>query len=101
MNIKLHDREADELKELLTLAIHAVIAEFSTKKIDRFEPGARLAADLGLSPVETRRLRKEVAFIFDIPEADISCTSTVGDVVDQVAKFELGRLVPDLSMRVA
>lgn len=101
MSTELDRNEADDLRDLLKLAVHAVIAEFLNTDIDSFHPHARLRADLGLSPAAMKRLRTEIVFIFDAPEIAVSDTVTVGDLVDQVAQSELSRLAPDGSTRVA
>ena len=45
MRIKLDDNELDTMKELLTMALNAVVAEFLNVDVDRVRPGSRLVAD--------------------------------------------------------
>jgi hypothetical protein len=101
MGIGLDRPEADELRDLLELAVHAVIAEFLDTDIASFHPHARLGTELSLSPAAMKRLRTEIVFIFAIPEITVSDTVPLGDLVDQVAQFELSRLARDTPMRVA
>ena len=101
MAIGLDRNETGELRDLLELAVHAVIAEFLNTDIDSFHPHARLGTELGLSPAAMKRLRTEIVLIFDIPEITVFDTVTVGDLVDQVAQFELSRLARDTPTRVA
>ena len=100
MRIKLDDNELDTMKELLTMALNAVVAEFLNVDVDRVHPGSRLKSDLGMSPAAKKRLQKEIAFIFDYEEIDIPNGMKVEELVDQVAKLEFARLEPSLSAQV-
>ena len=88
MRIKLDDDEMDTMKELLTMALNAVIAEFLNVDVDRVHPGSRLTLDLGMSPAVKKRLQKEIAFIFDCTEIDMPNAMKVEELVDQVAHIE-------------
>mgnify|MGYP003573302961 CR=1 FL=1 len=57
MSINMFDRELDNLKELLTMAMNAVIADSLEVETDRVHPDAQLVADLGMSPV-TKKTNK-------------------------------------------
>jgi hypothetical protein len=89
------------MKELLTTALNAVIAEFLNVDVDRVQPGSRLLADLGMSPAAKKRLQKEIAFIFDCAELDMPNTIKVEELVDQVAQFEFDRLERYQSVQAA
>jgi hypothetical protein len=101
MYIKPEDKELGTMKELLNLALNAVIAEFLNVDVDRVHPGSRLIADLGMSPAAKKRLQKEIAFIFDCIEIDMPDAMKVEELVGQVAKFEFARLEPNLSAQAA
>ena len=88
MRIKLEDNELDTMKELLTMALNAVVAEFLNVGVDRVHPGSRLVSDLGMSPAVKKRLQKEIAFIFDCTEIDMPNAMKVEELVDQVAHTE-------------
>jgi len=88
MRIKLDDNEIDTMKELLTMALNAVVAEFLNVDVDRVHPGSRLKSDLGMSPAAKKRLQKEIAFIFDCKEIDMPNAMKVEELVDQVAHIE-------------
>ena len=101
MGSKLDDNELDTMKELLTMALNAVIAEFLNVDVDRVRPGSRLVADLGMSPAAKKRLQKEIAFIFDCAELDMPNAMKVEELVDKVAHIEFARLEPNLSAQAA
>ncbi len=101
MSIKLVDIELEQMKQLLTMALIAVVAEFLNIEIDRVHPGSRLVADLGMSPAMKKRLQKEISFIFDCTEIDMPDAMKVEDLVEQVAHIEFSRLEPNLSVQVA
>jgi hypothetical protein len=88
------------MKELLTMALNAVIAECLNVEVNRVHPSSRLVADLGISLAAKKRLQKEIAFIFDYEEIDIPNGMKVEELVDQVAKLEFARLEPSLSAQV-
>lgn len=81
-----------EIKESLTMAVNAVIAEFLSVEIDKTRPDVQLGPDLGMSPVARKRLQRELAFVFDTTEIDIIDSMTVSELVGQVANVELPRL---------
>ena len=101
MRINQDDNELDTMKELLTQALSAVIAEFLNVDFDRVLPGSRLLSDLGISPAVKKRLQKEIAFIFDCVEIEMPDTMKVEELVDQVAHIEFSRLEPNLSVQMA
>jgi hypothetical protein len=101
MASKLDDNELDTMKELLTMALYAVIAEFLNVDIDRVRPGSRLVAHLGMSPAAKKRLQKEIAFIFDCTEPDMPDAMKVEELVNKVTHIELARLEPNLSAQAA
>jgi hypothetical protein len=101
MHIKLEDNELDTMKQLLTMALNAVIAEFLNVDVDRVHPGSRLVSDLGISPAVKKRLQKEIAFIFDCKEIDMPNAMKVEELVDQVAHIEFARLDPPPSVQAA
>ena len=92
MRIKLDDNELDTMKELLTMALNAVIAEFLNVGVGSVRPGSRLVADLGMSPAAKQRLQKEI----EMPDA-----MKVEEPVDQVANIESARLEAKLSVQAA
>lgn len=73
------------------MALNAVIAEFLNVDVDRVRPGSRLVADLGMSPIAKKRLRREIAFIFDGAEFDIPSGMKVEELVREVANIEFAR----------
>ena len=101
MRIKLDDNELDTMKELLTMALNAVVAEFLNVGVDRVHPGSRLVSDLGMSPAAKKRLQKVIAFIFDCTEIDMPNAMKVEELVDQVAHIEFAWLEPTLSVQAA
>jgi hypothetical protein len=101
MYIKPEDKELGTMKELLNLALNAVIAEFLNVDVDRVRPGSRLIADLGMSPAAKKRLQKEIAFIFDCIEIDMPDAMKVEELVGQVVNIEFARLEPKLSAQAA
>ena len=101
MYTKPEDKELATMKELLTSALHAVIAEFLDVDVDRVHSGSRLIADLGMSPAAKKRLQKEIAFIFDCIEIDLPDAMKVEELVDQVANIEFARLAPKPSAQAA
>lgn len=101
MASKLDDNELDTMKELLTMALYAVIAEFLNVDIDRVHPVSRLVAHLGMSPAAKKRLQKEIAFIFDCTEPDMPDAMKVEELVDKVAHIEFARLELNLSAQAA
>jgi len=88
MRVKLDDNELGIMKELLTMALNAVVAESLNVDVDKVHPGSRLKSDLGMSPAAKKRLQKEIAFIFDCTEIDMPNTMKVEELVDQVAQIE-------------
>lgn len=88
MRVKLDDNELGIMKELLTMALNAVVAESLNVDVDRVHPGSRLKSDLGMSPAAKKRLQKEIAFIFDCTEIDMPNAMKVEELVDQVAQIE-------------
>lgn len=101
MSINMFDRELDNLKELLTLAMNAVIADSLEVETERVQPDSRLAADLGMSPVARKRLQNEISFIFDGAEIEIPPSMKVAELINHVAGIEFSRLYPNLSAQVA
>jgi hypothetical protein len=101
MRIKLDENELDTMKDILTMALNAVIAECLNVAIDRVNPGSRLVADLGMSLPAKKRLQREIAFIFDCTELDMPDAMTVEELVDQVAHIESARLEPNLPAQAA
>lgn len=101
MSINMFDRELDNLKELLTMAMNAVIADSLEVETDLVHPDAQLVADLGMSAVTKRRLTREISFIFDCPEVELSNAMKVKQLVDHIANIEFSRLYPNLSAQVA
>jgi len=101
MRNKLDENEMDPMKELLTLALNAVIAECLNVEVDRVHPGSELVAGLGMSPAAQKRLQREIAFIFDCTEIEMPNAMKVEELVDQVANVELARLDPNLSTQAA
>jgi hypothetical protein len=101
MRSNLDENELDTMKELLTMALNAVIAEFLNVDVDRVHPGSRLVADLSMSPAAKKRLQKEIAFIFDSTELDMPNAMKVEELVDQVAHIEFARLEANLSVQAA
>ena len=91
MDKKAEDDELDTLQQLLTVALHAVIAEFLNVPVDRVHPGSRLVADLGMCPQARRRLQRELAFLFDCDELDMPPAMRVEELVAQVAEVEFAR----------
>ena len=86
----------DSMRDILTLPLNAVIAECLNVDVGRVHPGARLIADLDMSPTMRKRLQREIAFIFDCAEPDMHPTMKVEELVDQVARIELARLYPNV-----
>jgi hypothetical protein len=84
-----------EIRELLAMAVNAVIAEFLDVEIARVRPDVELTADLGMSALEKKRLQRELAFVFDTTQIDIIESMTVRELVNQVADVELPRLAID------
>lgn len=101
MSIKMFDRELDNLKELLTMAMNAVIADTLRVETDKVQPDSRLVTDLGMSLATKKRLQKEISFIFDCAEIELSNTMKVRELIDRVAGIEFSRLYPNLSAQVA
>jgi hypothetical protein len=93
------DYEPDTMKELLTMALNAVIAESLNINVDRVHPGSRLVSHLGMSSAAKRRLQKEIAFIFDCTEIDMPNAMKVEELVDQVAHIEFSRREQTLSVQ--
>jgi hypothetical protein len=101
MCIKLDENELDTMKDILTMALNAVIAECLNLAVDRVHPGSRLVADLGMSPLAKKRLQREIAFIFDCTELNMPDAMKVEELVDQVANIEFSRLEPNLPAQAA
>jgi len=89
MRIKLDENELDTMKDTLTMALNAVIAECLNVAVERVNPGSRLVADLAMSPPAKKRLQRELAFIFDCTELYMPDAMKVKELVDQVANIEL------------
>ena len=74
------------------MAVNAVIAESLNIEVSKVRSDARLTADLDMSPIAKKRLQRELFFIFDTTEINISDTMKVGELVGQVANSEFKRL---------
>lgn len=86
-----NDDERYTTKELLTMALNAVIAEILCVDVGRVQPHSRLVTDLGMYPVSRKWLQREICFLFDVAQLEIPNAMRVGELVDLVANTELSR----------
>jgi len=88
MCIKAGDNEIETVKNLMTMALNAIIATALDADLDDVGTEARLAEDLGMDAEKAEFLRELIADHFDGLDVDPATLNTVEDLLEIVVLNE-------------
>lgn len=94
MCIKAGVDELESVKNLMSMALKAVVAEALHVELDEVEDDARLVEDLRMGAVEAAALRELVADTFDGCTVDLDATPTYGVLLERVVLNEFRDVEP-------
>lgn len=88
MCIKIRDVELESVRALMSMTLHALVAELLYLDPDALHPEFRLRDALEGKPHTAHRLRKLVAEYFDGAPVDWADTETLHDLCQQLFSME-------------
>lgn len=88
MCIKAGEDELDTVKNLMSMALKAVIAQALDADLDKVVPEARLVKDLRMGKKRRAALAELIADTFDGLEVDLNRIETVDELLDVVVMAE-------------
>jgi hypothetical protein len=80
------------MQALMTMSLHAILAELFELDPDEFQPEMRLVADLGMDAQRQARLAELVAEYFDGRQVLFTPAMTVADLIAMVVAEEFAGL---------
>lgn len=88
MCIKAGADELESVKNLMSMALKAVVAESLGVDLDDIEESAHLVRDLRMTPATARELRELIAETFDGLNVNLDSTPTYGALLEHVVLRE-------------
>lgn len=100
MCIKAGTNELESVKNLMSMALKAVVADALQADLDDVVEDARLVEDLRMGSAESQVLRELIADTFDGIEVDLRQTPTFSALLDRVVLSEF-RDIPGVACDLA
>ncbi|PKM43882.1 MAG: hypothetical protein CVV05_13620 [Gammaproteobacteria bacterium HGW-Gammaproteobacteria-1] len=94
MCIKAGTNELESVKNLMGMALKAVVADALQADLDEVVDEARLVEDLRMGSAESQVLRELIADTFDGIEVDLHQTPTFSALLDRVVLSEFRDIAP-------
>ncbi len=88
MCFKTDDNELETVKGLMTMTVYSVISDVLNVELEDIKPHSSLVKDLNMTDKTERALRRSFMEMFDDLVVDLSHSSSVQTIVDQVMQDE-------------